>query len=105
MTVSEHITTLLAVNRVVHEPARLVILSILYAVDSADFTYLANETGLTKGNLSSHLTRLEQTKYVTLEKTYKGKMPLTICRITADGGYAFEQYLRHMSGFLNHIET
>lgn len=104
MAVSEQITAVLEVDKLVHEPARLVLLSILYAVESADFTYLANESGLTKGNLSSHLARLEQIEYITLEKTYRGKMPLTICRITADGGHAFEQYLSHMRNFLQSIE-
>jgi DNA-binding MarR family transcriptional regulator len=83
---------MLGVDRLIHEPARLVIVSILYAVESADFLYLLRETGLTKGNLSSHLARLEKAGYVQIEKTYRGKTPLTICELTEAGQGAFEAY-------------
>ncbi len=83
---------MLGADRVIHEPARLIIMAILYAVESADFLYLLREAGLTKGNLSSHLSKLENAGYVTLEKTFQGKMPRTICRQTADGRVAFEAY-------------
>lgn len=104
MAISEAASALLAVDRVIHEPARLVLLSILYAVESADFVYLANETGLTKGNLSSHLLRLEQAGYIILNKTYRGKIPLTICQITAEGTSAFETYLNAVGQFLETLE-
>ncbi len=80
------------VDRLIHEPARLMILSILYVLESADFLYFLRETGLGKGNLSSHLTRLEKAGYITIEKTYKGKTPMTICRLTKPGQVAFETY-------------
>jgi DNA-binding MarR family transcriptional regulator len=80
------------VDRVLHEPARLVIVTILYTVESADFLYLLRETGLTKGNLSSHLARLESAGYITIEKTFRGKIPLTICRLTETGREAFRAY-------------
>lgn len=83
---------MLDVDRIVHEPARLVILTILYALKSADFLYLLRETGLGKGNLSSHLTRLEKAKCITIEKTYRGKTPMTICQLTNTGKTAFEAY-------------
>lgn len=83
---------LASLDRVIHEPARLMIVTVLYAVTEADFLYLQNECGLTQGNLSSHLAKLEQAKYVTVEKTFKGKYPLTICRLTAKGRKAFEDY-------------
>jgi DNA-binding MarR family transcriptional regulator len=86
-------------DRLIHEPARLTIAAILYAVDSADFLYLQRETGLTKGNLSAHLSKLEEAKYVMIEKTYRGKTPLTICRLTEAGRIAFENYrnqLKHL---------
>jgi DNA-binding MarR family transcriptional regulator len=104
MAVSEEASAVLTVDRVIHEPARLVLLSILYAVESADFVYLANETGLTKGNLSSHLTRLEQAGYIQVEKTYKGKVPLTICQITPAGKAAFEAYRKAFGRFLETLE-
>jgi DNA-binding MarR family transcriptional regulator len=83
---------LVEVNRLLHEPARLVIAAILYAVESADFLYLLRETGLTKGNLSSHLSKLEGAGYVEVEKTYQGKKPRTICRMTGQGRTAFAAY-------------
>ena len=76
----------------IHEPARLMILTILSAVDSADFLYLQRETGLTKGNLSSHLSKLEDAEYITIEKTYRGKIPLTICKLSGNGRRAFTEY-------------
>ena len=80
------------VNRLIHEPARLIIVTILYTVESADFLYLLHETGLTKGNLGSHLARLEEAGYVQIEKTYRGKVPQTICRLTDEGRAAFREY-------------
>lgn len=80
------------VNRLIHEPARLVIVTILYAVDSADFVYLLRETGLTKGNLSAHLYRLEEAGYVKIEKTFRGKVPRTVCSLTTAGRGAFQVY-------------
>lgn len=84
--------SMLDVDRLVHEPARLIILSVLYVLESADFLYLLGETGLGKGNLSSHLTRLEQAGYISIEKTYRGKTPMTLCQLTAAGQAAFEAY-------------
>ena len=83
-------------NRVIHEPARLMIMATLFAVDEADFLYLQRECGLTQGNLSSHLAKLEAAKYVLIEKTFKGKYPLTICSLTKKGRKAFEEYGRKM---------
>jgi len=79
-------------DRLIHEPARLMIITILSAVDSADFLYLQRETGLTKGNLSSHLSKLEDAEYITIEKTYRGKIPLTICKLSGNGRKAFTEY-------------
>ncbi len=80
------------VNRLIHEPARLIIVTILYTVESADFLYLLHETELTKGNLGSHLARLEEAGYVRIEKTYRGKVPQTICSLTDEGRAAFREY-------------
>ncbi len=79
-------------DRLIHEPARRVIMTILHATDSADFLYLLRETGLSKGNLSSHLAKLEAGGYVAIEKTFRGKVPLTICRMTDAGKAAFRRY-------------
>ena len=80
------------VDRLIHEPARLMIVTILSAVDSADFLYLQRETGLTKGNLSSHLSKLEAAGYIDIQKTYRGKIPLTVCKLSTTGREAFVKY-------------
>jgi len=83
---------LATLDRVIHEPARLAIMTVLYAAGEADFLYLQHECGLTQGNLSSHLARLEEAGHVKIEKTFKGKYPLTICRLTRSGRAALESY-------------
>ncbi len=87
-----------SLDRLIHEPARLLIMTILATVEAADFVYLARETGLTKGNLGAHLVRLEGSGYIEIEKTYRGKIPRTVCRLTDAGLAAFRTYrdaLRH----------
>lgn len=87
------------VDRLIHEPARATIAALLYMVDSADFTFIQRETGLTKGNLSSHLSKLEAAGYVEIEKTYRGKIPLTLCRLSENGRAAFEAYRKQLRAF------
>jgi DNA-binding transcriptional ArsR family regulator len=87
------IKDLSSLDRVIHEPARLMIMTILYAVEEADFVYLQRECGFTQGNLSSHLSRLEEAAYLTITKSFKGKYPLTVCRLTKKGRAAFGSYL------------
>ncbi|HLO28506.1 MAG TPA: transcriptional regulator [Anaerolineales bacterium] len=91
-------------DRLIHEPARLLIVTILSSVASADFVFLQRETGLTKGNLSAHLSKLEEAKYVKIEKTFKGKLPLTICRLTISGQKALTQYRRQLQDFMNRTQ-
>ena len=88
------------VDRLIHEPSRTIILAILAAVESADFLYLQRETGLTKGNLSVHLSKLEEAGYVNIEKTYRGKIPMTLCRMTKLGRSAFEAYRKQLKQFV-----
>ena len=95
-----HPCSLTEVDRLVHEPSRSVILAILAAVKSADFLYLQRETGLTKGNLTIHLSKLEKAGYISIEKTYRGKVPLTLCRMTAKGREAFETYCKQLKQFI-----
>ncbi|MHB1293771.1 MAG: winged helix-turn-helix domain-containing protein [Anaerolineae bacterium] len=80
------------VDRVIHEPSRLVIMAILYTAESADFTFLLRETGLTRGNLSAHLTKLEEAGYVEITKTFRGKVPQTLCCLSEAGREAFRAY-------------
>ena len=83
---------LLQLNRVVHEPARLAILTILAAAEQADFKFIQEATGLTKGNLNAHATKLEEAGYVTVLKCVRGKVLVTRYRLTAEGRRAIEQY-------------
>ena len=83
-------------DRVVHEPARLMIVTILSVVAAADFVYLLHETELNKGTLSSHLARLEEAGYVEIKKTFRGKVPRTLLRLTKPGRQAFEQYRKQL---------
>ena len=93
------------VDRLIHEPSRTVILAVLVAVESADFLYLQRETGLTKGNLSVHLSKLEEAGYVAIEKTYRGKIPLTLCRMTDLGRQAFKNYREQLKLFVDQTKA
>ncbi|HSM24783.1 MAG TPA: transcriptional regulator [Anaerolineaceae bacterium] len=92
--------SLLDVDRMIHEPARLLIMTILSMAEKADFLFLLNETGLTRGNLSTHLSKLEDAGYINIEKTYRGKIPQTLCSITVAGLEAFEKYRKQINKFL-----
>jgi DNA-binding transcriptional ArsR family regulator len=79
-------------DRTIHEPARLRILTLLSGVDEADFNFLLNTVGLTKGNLSSHMDKLEKAGYVTIVKSFNGRIPHTDFSITQEGRQALEKY-------------
>jgi DNA-binding MarR family transcriptional regulator len=80
------------IDRTVHAPARLMILAFLSAVDSADFTFLLNQTGLTRGNLSSHLQKLEEAGYISVQKEFVDRIPRTLIRLTDGGREAIQAY-------------
>ena len=84
------------INRTIHEPARQVLLIYLYSAEKADFTYLKRETGMTQGNLSSHLNKLESEGYIRSEKRFMNKRPMTILSISDEGRVAFEEYIKTM---------
>jgi DNA-binding transcriptional ArsR family regulator len=86
--------TIADIDRVIHEPGRLMLVALLSAVERADFLYLLHETGMNKGTLSSHISRLEEAGYVAVTKTYRGKVPQTLLCLTGPGRKAFEQYRR-----------
>jgi DNA-binding transcriptional ArsR family regulator len=88
------------VDRIIHEPARLEIVALLSGAKEADFLFLQRETKLTKGNLSSHLMKLEEASYVEIEKTFRGKIPLTLVRLTEKGRGAFQRYRKTMNDLL-----
>ncbi len=89
---SNRLLPLAQLDRLIHEPARLLIVATLSMVKEADFLYLQRESELTKGNLSSHLSKLEAAGYVEIEKTYRGRIPLTVCRLTPTGRDSFRAY-------------
>ena len=93
-------STLPDIDRLIHEPARLLIMANLYVVENADFLFLMNQTGLTQGNLSSHLTRLEKGRYIRIKKEFKGRRPYTMISITAKGRDAFKSYSEMMKRVL-----
>ena len=86
----------LQIDRVVHEPARLKILAYLSVVKSADFVFLLSRTGLTYGNLSSHMSKLEEAGYIEVEKEIKDKRPHTMLSLTEQGRSAFDNYRESM---------
>ena len=97
---NEQIRNLSEIDRVIHEPGRLMIVALLSAVEKADFLYLLHETGMNKGTLSSHLARLEEAGYVEIAKTFRGKVPQTLLRLTPAGREAFQKYRRQLKGAL-----
>jgi DNA-binding MarR family transcriptional regulator len=84
------------IDKMIHEPARLLIMAHLYVVESADFLFLMRQTGMTFGNLSSHMSRLEAAGYLGVEKEFVGKKPNTKLSLTRSGREAFEGYRRSM---------
>jgi len=98
---SDDLRRVTELDRLIHEPARLLIVTILSTVESADFLFLQRETGLTKGNLSAHLSKLENAGYVKIQKTFKGKLPLTVCKLTATGTKAITQYRQQLQSFMD----
>lgn len=97
---------LLAANldKTVHEPARLLILSMLYVVDSADFVFLHHQSGLTRGNFSTHISRLEEKKYIEVKKEFVDKKPTTIYSISGVGQNALDTYREQMKKILAELE-
>jgi DNA-binding MarR family transcriptional regulator len=87
-------------DRVIHEPARLKIMAILYVAREADFTYLLRETELTRGNLSVQLSRLEEAGYIRVDKMFVGKTPRTVAALTPAGKSAFIRYRDYLRGLL-----
>lgn len=92
------------IDRLVHEPARLMILANLYVVESADFIFLMSRTGLSWGNLSSHLTKLESAGYLEVIKEFVNRKPHSMVRITPAGSAALLNYRRQMQELLGSIQ-
>jgi DNA-binding MarR family transcriptional regulator len=87
-------------DTLLHSELRLAVMSILITADSADFGFIKEQTGATSGNLSVQLDKLSSAGYIEIEKTFKGKMPRTICRITGKGTEAFSNYVETLKTYL-----
>jgi DNA-binding MarR family transcriptional regulator len=98
---SADLLALAEIDRLVHEPARLAVMALLYVVESADFIFLMNQTGLTWGNLSAHMSKLEEAGYIEVVKSFKGKRPNTMMRLTQAGRVAFQAYRQQMKRVLD----
>jgi len=93
-----------AVDRIIHEPARLMILTYLSSLEEADYLFLTRATGLTWGNLSSHLSKLEAAGYVEITKRFLNKKPNSLVRLTRSGRAAVRDYSRTMRQALTQIK-
>jgi DNA-binding transcriptional ArsR family regulator len=91
------------IDRVIHAPARLMVVTYLYVVESAEYIFLMRLTGLTWGNLSTHLSKLEEAGYVAMEKEFRGKKPHTMISLTKEGRVAFEEYRQRIMEVFNDL--
>jgi len=89
------------IDKLVHEPARLLLMAHLYVVEEADFVYLLDQTGLTAGNVSSHMKRLVAAEYVEMEKAFVENRPQTTYRLSRSGRIAFDAYRDNIAGILD----
>jgi DNA-binding MarR family transcriptional regulator len=89
------------IDRIIHEPSRYMIMAYLYVVDSADFLFLIRQTGMTWGNISAHVGKLEEAGYVAVEKEFLGKKPHTVLKLTDSGRAAFDSYRKNMKQVLD----
>lgn len=85
-----------SINRVVHEPVRLAILKIMTSAKQVDFNFLLTTLGVTKGNLATHINKLETTGFIEVKKQFRGKMPHTSYKITRTGRRQFQKYWENM---------
>ncbi len=92
-------------DKVLSEPSRLAILVVLYEVEECDFMFLQRMTGLTRGNLSFHIYKLEKAGYIKITKKFINKKPTTVCRITKKGKKALLNYLREMKKLIDNLNV
>ncbi|MDH3196827.1 MAG: transcriptional regulator [Candidatus Krumholzibacteria bacterium] len=91
------------IDRLIHASPRLMVLTYLYVVESADYVFLMRMTGMTWGNLSTHLSKLEEAGYIAMEKEFRGKKPHTIIHLTKEGRAAFREYKKSMQRVLDDL--
>jgi len=102
-TIGDEIYTPDSIDKLIHEPARLSIMTRLYVVESADFLFMMRQTGLTFGNLSAHMSKLEEAGYIDIIKEFVGKKPHTMLKLTKKGRRAFDDYRKKMKQFFNEL--
>lgn len=85
---------------VLHSQMRLAIMSVLISVETAEFNYLLDKTGATRGNLSVQITRLNEAGYIEVKKSFRKNYPLTTCSLTPKGVEAFEKYVKALQGYI-----
>ena len=88
-------------DQVIHAPARLMVLTYLYVVDSADYVFLVNITGLSWGNLATHLGKLEEAGYIAIEKEKRGRKTYSMVHLTPHGREAFSAYRDQLQDVLS----
>ena len=93
------------IDKLIHEPARLLLIANLYVVESADFLFLMRQTGMTFGNLSSHMSKLEAAGYIDVEKEFVGKKPNTKLSLTKMGRQSFEVYRKNMQQLFTDVPS
>ena len=91
------------IDRLIHEPSRLTVMAHLYVVENADFLFLVRQTGMTWGNLSVHISKLEAAGYLEVKKEFLGKKPHTVVSLTKKGRKAFEAYRQGMKEVLDGV--
>jgi len=84
-----------------HSQLRLAVMSLLIGVEEADFVFLKEKTGATSGNLSVQIDKLNEAGYISVTKSFKGKMPCTTCKITQKGVSAFDGYVKALQSYIN----
>lgn len=89
---------------ILHNQLRLAVISLLISVDNADFNFLLQKTGATRGNLSVQITKLKEAGYIKVKKSFRKNYPLTTCSITPKGVKSFEQYVESIKTYLNQAE-
>ena len=96
--------TIASIDRLIHEPSRLTIMAHLYVVENADFLFLVKQTGMTWGNLSVHISKLEAAGYLKVKKEFLGKKPHTVVSLSKQGRKAFEAYRKGMKEVLDGVK-
>lgn len=86
---------------ILHSELRLAVMSVLIDVEEAEFVYLRKQTGASAGNLSVQLDKLSEAGYITVGKSFKGRKPCTVCRITDSGRKAFDSYVKAIVSYLH----